>query len=332
VGLFILLPLFLIASGYILFTALQNRQINTARKNYHVGILSAVEYFYPQVDSFKQALTKWGYVEGQNIDYDIQTSPNPVGNQNILQKFVQNKVDLILVFPTEASLEAKEVTKGSNIPIISSSSWMEGNGLIDSISHPGSNLTGVRFPVTDTAAKRLELLHQLAPQAKKIWIPFLKDYPTVIPSLAGVKPLAQSLNLTIIESPFTNPSELAAYLQSQKSGHLSMDAILLVVEPLAITPAFVDQIYTFADRQKIPIASASVLDGDTGPIVGLMASNAEYGNLAATLANKILKGAKAGDLPVVTPENELQLNYKVIQKLGLIVDPGILSQAKKIVH
>jgi putative tryptophan/tyrosine transport system substrate-binding protein len=332
VGLFILLPLFLIASGYILFTALQNRQINNAHKIYHVGILSAVAYFYPQVDSFKQALTKLGYVEGQNIDYDIQTSPNPVGNQQILQKFVQNKVDLILVFPTEASLEAKEVTKGTNIPVITTAAYLDDHQLIDTISHPGGNLTGVRFPITDTAAKRLELLHQIAPLAKRIWIPYLKDYPTVAPSLMVIRPIAAALNLTLIETPFTNPVEMTTYLTSKIKGNHDMDAILMIPEPLGITPAFFNQVYEFAGTHQIPIVSATILDDDTGPILGLIASNAEYGNLAAALANKILKGAKAGDLPVVTPENELQLNYLVIQKLGIFVDPGILSQAKKIVH
>ena len=70
----------------------------------HVGILNALDYFAPTIDGFKQKMTELGYVEGKNIVYDIQKAPAPVGNQAILKKFVDDKVDLILSFPTEASL------------------------------------------------------------------------------------------------------------------------------------------------------------------------------------------------------------------------------------
>lgn len=318
-------------SGYFLFFKEKISQKATTEKVYHVGVLSALDFFFPAVDSFKQKMTELEYVEGKNIIYDIQKAPSPVGNQDIVKKFVEDKVDLILVFPTEASIEAKEVTKGTNIPIISIAASVEGNDLIKSIQQPGGNITGVRFPIGEVAAKRLELLHEIAPKAKRIWIPYLKDYPTVASALAAVKPLARSLGLTIIEAPFADPKEVTAYFKKVNVSS-GIDAILFVPEPISIIPPYTDQVYAFANTHKIPVVSATVLDGDTGPIFGLIPSNEEFGSLAAPSADKILRGIPVGTIPIVTPESELQINYKVIQKLGLTISEGLLSRATKIVR
>jgi putative tryptophan/tyrosine transport system substrate-binding protein len=317
--------------GYFLFSETINKSLKP-QKVYHVGVLSALDYFYPTVDYFKKEMTKLGYIEGKNIFYDVQKAPAPVGNQKILNKFVQNKVDLIFVFPTEAALEAKDATKGTSIPIVATESLMEGTGLIESITQPGGNLTGVRFPTIETALNRFNLLHEVLPNAKRVWIPYLKDYPTVAPSIKELAMSAKSFGITLIEVPFSTPPEIIAYLNAHKISGLGADAILLIPEPICITSAFTDPIYEFADTNKIPIISASVLNLDYGPLIGLIASNAEYARLAAPLVDKIFKGVPAGTIPIVTPENDLEINYKVAQKLGLTIPEGLLGIATKIVR
>lgn len=305
---------------------------STSTKLYHVGILSALEYFYPAVEGFKKKMTELGYVEGKNIVYDVQKGSSPIGNYQIIKKFVAQKVNLILVFPTEASLEAKAGTKGTTIPIISIASYLEGNGLIDSISHPGGTITGVRFPVTETAAKSLEILHQIAPTVKRVWIPYLRNYPTAAPSLAALMPVAQSFDIRITSTSFATPSEMATYFASKKKNDVGMDAILLVPEPIAIVPGFVDEIVAFARVHKLPIGGARVRNSDDGSLFSLAPNNLEFGRMAAPLADKILRGISAGSLPIGTPENELEINYRAIIKLGLTVDEGLLSRAVKIIR
>src|SRR3989338_2823492 len=300
-------------------------------KVYHVGILNALDYFAPTIDGFKQKMTELGSVEGKNIVYDIQKAPAPVGNQAILKKFVDDKVDLILSFPTEASLEAKEVTAGTGIPVVFADAAIEGNTLIESLRSPGGNVTGVRFPVPEIATNRLEILHELVPQATRIWIPFLKDYPTVAPSLAAIQPLADSLRITLIEAPFSTPDEVKAYLDAHDKNP-DMDAILLIPEPISILPPFIDPIYAFADVHKIPVAGIVLQDGDTGPAFSFMLDVFSVGELAAPLADKIFKGTSAGSIPVVTSESVFEINYKVTQKLGLVVSESLLSIADRVVR
>ena len=171
----------------------------------------------------------------------------------------------------------------------------------------------------------------MVPQATRIWIPFLKDYPTVAPSLAAIQPLADSLRITLIEAPFSTPDEVKAYLDAHDKNP-DMDAILLIPEPISILPPFIDPIYAFADVHKIPVAGIVLQDGDTGPAFSFMLDVFSVGELAAPLADKIFKGTSAGSIPVVTSESVFEINYKVTQKLGLVVSESLLSIADRVVR
>ena len=103
--------------------------------------------------------------------------------KSVLQKFVADKVDAIFVFPTEASLEAKTATQGTNIPVVFNFAFIEGMGLVDSVRAPGGNITGVRYPGPDIAIKRFEIMRALVPQAKRMLIPYQKGYPIVTPQV-----------------------------------------------------------------------------------------------------------------------------------------------------
>ncbi len=164
-------------------------------KVYRVGILSGFEFFYPAVDGFKAKMTELGYVEGENIVYDVQTAPVDIeAYRSIAEKFVDDQVDLIFVFPTEASMEVKAATQGTNIPVIFDLAFtdVEGINLIDSIREPGGNITGVRFPSAEIAGKRLQILLELVPDAKQVFVPYFEGYPNVPGQLDGNRHLAES--------------------------------------------------------------------------------------------------------------------------------------------
>ena len=308
-------------------------QAVSAPKVYHVGILNALDFFSDTTLGFKKKMTELGYVEGVNIFYDEQKAPAPVGNENVIKKFVDEKVDLILSFPTEASLEAKRGVMGTNIPVVFGNAFIESNDLVESIAHPGGNITGVRFPGVDMSMRRLELLHELAPKAKRFWIPYLKDYPSVPPQIEKLEPFAASLGLILVETPFSSPAELSTYIDAQSSSkNIAMDAVLMIAEPFGAMQETLDAVHKFADTHQLPVVGARVVDKDVGPALSLFENSFAVGGLAATLADKIFKGTPAGEIPVISPENELSINVKVIQKLGLVASEGLLSQAVTIVH
>ncbi len=305
-----------------------------APKVYRVGILSGLDFFANTTDGFKAKMTELGYVEDQNIVYDLQkTNFEPAKEQEILQKFVADKVDLIFVYPTEASLAAKAATQGTNIPVLFANAFVEGNTLIENVRQPGGNITGVRFPGPDIAVKRLEILHELVPQVKRVWVAYQRDYPSVPPVLEVLRPAAASLGVTLVEVPATSPADIQADLQARvKAAEIGIDAIMMIPEPLSVHPDAFAAMSKFAVEHKVPIAGSLISAEGYGIVFMNLSDNVEVGELAAPLADKIFKGIPAGTIPVVSPEAHLRLNYKVAQELGLTVPEGLLSQAVEVIR
>jgi putative ABC transport system substrate-binding protein len=205
---------------------------------YRVGVLSGLEFVADVTDGFKAGMAELGYVEGGNIVYDVQRTDFDMEKyRSILQQFVEDQADLIFVFPTEASIEAKAATAGTDIPVVFDFALIEGVGLVESVREPGGNITGVCYPGPDIALKRFEIMRELAPEATRMLIPCQKGYPIVGPQLEALRPAAEAVGITLIEAPAVDAAELEAALQAQvQPDGVGFDAILFLAEPLAVTP------------------------------------------------------------------------------------------------
>jgi putative ABC transport system substrate-binding protein len=305
------------------------------KKVYRVGIISGAEAFADIADGFKTKMTELGYVEGGNIVYDLhKLNADPAGEKRVTQKFVADKVDLIFAFPTEPTVAAKEAAKGTDIPIVFALAGIEGNNLVDSILKPGGNITGVRFPGPEITAKRLEILQELAPQAKRIYLIYDPNYPNTRPALDSLYKTAPSLGMTLVEDTVNNLEELRTTLQERSAlEDIGIDAIFIMPEILTQSPEGWALIIAFADEHKVPVAGGMAYTTEKGAIFSVVPNCVEMGRLAAPMADKIFKGVPAGEIMVVTPTSaEIWLNYTAIQKLGLTAPEGLLSRADKIIH
>jgi putative ABC transport system substrate-binding protein len=303
-------------------------------KVYRVGVLSGLEFVADITDGFKEGMTELGYIEGENIVYDVQRTDFDMEKyRSILQQFVADDVDLIFVFPTEASMEAKAATAGTDIPVVFNFALIEGMGIVDSVREPGGNITGVRYPGPDIALKRFEIMRELAPEATRMLIPYQAGYPIVEPQLEALLPVAEAAGITLIEAPAADAAELEAALQThvQPDG-VDFDAILFLAEPLAVTPAPFAVMGKFAYEHKIPIGGALMAAEGYESVFGVNVNILASGKQAAPLADKILRGTPAGTIPVVSAENFIQINYKAAQQLGLTVPEGLLSEADEVIR
>lgn len=304
------------------------------QKVYRVGILSGLDFFADTTDGFKEKMTELGYVEGKNIVYDVQkTNFDMTAYKSTLKKFVDNKVDLIFVFPTEASQEAKAATEGTGIPVVFANANIEDTNLVNSVREPGGSITGVRWPGPDLALQRFEIMRELVPQAKRMWIPYQKGYPIVKSQLEALRPAFAAANITLIEVPATDATEFGAELQKQsESVNNATDVILIIPEPLCVTPDAFVVLGKFADEHKIPVGGALMSVEDYDSVFGLTPQSVSVGKQAAVLADKILRGIPAGSIPVVSAEGYFQLNYKAAQKLRLNVSEGLLARANEVIR
>jgi putative ABC transport system substrate-binding protein len=305
------------------------------QKVYRVGILSGLDRFADIADSFKAKMAEMGYIEGSNIIYDTQkTNFEPDKENQILRKFVADKVDLIFGFNTEVAAEAKAATQGTNIPVIFANANIEGTSLVNCISQPGGNITGVRYPGTDVAVRRLEILHEIVPQAKRIWLPYQKNYPGIPGQLVGVRQVAASLGVTLMEFPADGLTGLQAEMERRSQlSDIGFDAVLFIPESLSTIRTTFDTIARFTKERKIPIGGSFVVTEEGyGTIFAVTINDNEIGKQASYLADKIFKGIPAGTIPVITPEACLIINYKAVKELGLTVPEKLLSRADEIIH
>lgn len=303
-------------------------------KVYHVGVLSGLDFVSTITDGFKAGMTDLGYVEGQNIVYDVQnTNVDIDAYRHVLQGFVANHVDLILAFPTEASLEAKAATAGTTIPVVFNFAMIEGIDLVKSVREPGGNITGVRHTGAELTVKRFEMIREIAPKATRMLVPYLAGYPNVAAQLEALRPVAAAAGVTLVEVPAANPSALEAALQTRAaSGEPGVDAIILLSEPLAVTPETYVVLGKFASTHTLPIGGSLLMKEGNTALFNLNVDPIGAGRQAAPLADKILRGAPAGSIPVVSPEGYLQVNYREAQKLRIPVPEGWLIQAKEIIR
>ena len=323
--------LLLIAAVYFL---LMPKTEEEPQKVYRVGMLSGLSYAAEAADGFKAGMAELGYIEGQDIIYDLQeTDFDMAVYRNTLNKFVEDEVDLIFVFPTEASQEAKAATEGTGIPVVFTIANIEGTGLVESVVAPGGNITGVRYPGPDIALQRFEIMRELAPEAKRYWIPYQRGYPIVASQLDALYPAAEAAGITLIEAPAGDAAEVQALLDERaESADIGIDAILSLAEPLYVTPDAFSAMCEFAAEHEIPNAGALIEIEGCGSLFGVHIHNFNTGKQVAPLADRILKGASASTISVVSAEPYFQFNYKVAQEMGIDVPEGLLERADEIIH
>ncbi len=308
-------------------------QTGKEERVYRIGVLSGLEFVYDITNGFKDGMENLGYIEGENVVYDVQRTDFDMENYTrILKRFEDEDVDLILVYPTEATIEAKKVADRGGIPVVFTFALIEEMGIVDSIREPGGYVTGVRYPGPAIANLRFEIMQELLPEADSMLIPYQKGYPIVEPQLKVLRPAAQEAGINLIELPAADVQELETELNKLLEDGTDIDAVLFLAEPLAVTPDAFAAIGKFSEDKGVPMGGALMIFGGYESIFGVNVNTYRTGEQASQLADKILRGTKAGTIAVVSSENYINVNYKEAQKQGIEVGEGLLAIADNIIR
>ena len=298
-----------------------------ARKNYRVAILSNEPS--PALDGLRHGLRDLGYVEGRDITLEyFWAGPDSGRFPALAAEIVRKKADFIFTWGTPATVAAKKATTA--IPIIMGAVGDPLSvGLVTSLGHPGGNITGLSSMAIDLEEKRLELLKQLAPQIKKVVVLWHSGNPALQVSSRTASAAAQKLDLKLAFVSLTEAPTLEGVLDL--AGQQRADGLAVMAEPALI--AQVAKITAFAKQRRLPAVYAYPEYSRAGGLLTYATSYYDLFRRAATYIDRIIKGAKPGDLPVEQPTKfELIVNLGTARALGLTVPQSLLIRADSIIE
>jgi putative ABC transport system substrate-binding protein len=297
----------------------------------HIGILETVSPSSnaSNLDALRRGLRESGYVE--NRDYVLEyRSADGDGRlfPALAGELARLGVDLIVTRGTPAARAAKNATE--TIPIVMAAIGEPlGVGVVASLARPGGNVTGLSAFVTELAGKRVELLKELRPGNSMAAFLVNMGNPVAPVQWEETKKAAQTLGIEVTLLDVETKDDIPRAFEAASARHV--DTLLVGID--ALTQENRQLIADLAAKYRMAAIYPSKEFVDAG---GLMAYGVSYPDLyfrAASLIDKIFRGAKAGDLPVEQPTKlELIINLKAATALGLNVPPPMLSRADEVIE
>jgi putative ABC transport system substrate-binding protein len=298
-------------------------------KVYRIGILSATPHPLG-MDDFLESLRVLGYIERQNVVFESRSAEGRFERLPALAaELVRLRVDVIVAAVTQASLAAKNAT--TTIPIVMLNVGDPvGAGLVRSLARPGGNVTGTSVPLGEAAAKALEVLKQILPALRRVAV--LRNPANAVFQAQLVKETeaaAQSLKIQLLMFEAGDVIEIDRAFERIVSQR--PEALIVIPDPVFTVHRA--QIAALAVKHRLPSVSAVIEYADAGLLAAYAPSFSELGARAAAQVDKILKGAKAGDLPVEqATKYELVVNLKTAKSIGLTIPPSVSLRAHRVIE
>ena len=295
-----------------------------------LGVLAPGTPPQPWVEILRQGLRDLGYVESQNLIIEPRYAEGRDERlPELAAELVRLPVDIIVAGGSTAIRAAQDATR--TIPIVMAAAGDPvGTGLITSLARPGGNITGVSLLSAELPGKRLEILKEAVSQSTRIAVLMNPTNPGSARQLRNLTEASRALGLHLHAVELRRPEELdgafAAMTREQ------VDALFVMDEPLLMN-SLRAQIADFAAKSKVPAIYGWRAYVDAGGLLAYGPRLPDVIRRAAVYVDKILKGAKPGDLPVEQPTTfELIINLKAAKALGLTIPSTLLFQADEVIQ
>jgi putative tryptophan/tyrosine transport system substrate-binding protein len=276
-------------------------------------------------ESLRRELRKLGYVESKNIVFEsLSSEGKPDRYAALAGELVRSKVDVILTSSPDETLAAKNATK--TIPIVFYAAGDPvASGLVDSLAHPGGNVTGFTTIASVLSGKRLELVKEIVPKLSRVAVLWYRSMqPWKESQLA-----ARELGLQLHSMQVSSADELESAFTDAVTARSA--AVVVVESPLASSTG--KQIAALAAKNRLPTVYARKDFVEGGGLMSYGADPSEAHRRIALLVDKILKGANPAELPVEQPTKfELVINLKTAKQIGLTIPPNVLARADKVIR
>jgi putative tryptophan/tyrosine transport system substrate-binding protein len=288
-----------------------------------IGVLNV-----PIEEFLRQALRDLGYIEGKNIAIESRrSSASERELQSLASELVRSKVDVIVTAgsPTARAVLAATAT----IPVVFSAGDPVATGLVTSLVKPGGNATGVSVLSTELMAKRVDFLHQLAPRARRVACLMNSSNPIAPLQLEEAQKAARAFGMRLIALDARNEAELDAELH--KLPRLSVDGFLVTVDLFLM--ASKSKIARAVRKARLPAIYPYREYLGEGTLASYGPNLNETARKLAAYVDKILKGAKPGDLPIEQlSKYELVIDLRAARELNIKVPQELLYRADEVIE
>ncbi len=281
------------------------------------------------VGPFREGLRDLGYVEGRNVLIEYRWAEGKYDRfPALIGELLALKVAVIVTAGTPATLAVKKAT--TSVPLVMTAVGDPvGTGIVPSLSHPGGNITGLTAISTEMDAKRLELLREVVPSVSYIALLWNAASPLQVLAEKQVQAAAQVLRMRVLSLGVKTEEEIKSALAVMARER--PDALLVLADRLLLHHRAL--IMDFATRHRLPGVHAYRELVEAGGLMSFGPSYADMHKRAAYFVDRILKGAKPGDLPVERPRTfELVINLKVAKALGLTIPQSVLLRGTEIIQ
>jgi putative ABC transport system substrate-binding protein len=281
------------------------------------------------VGAFREGLRDLGYVEGQNVLIEYRWADGKYDRfPALIGELLAQKVAVLVTAGTPATLAVKKATTSVPLVMIAVGDPV-GTGIVPSLNYPGGNITGLTSISTEMDAKRLELLREVVPTVSYIAVLWNAASPLQVLAEKQVQAAAQELRMKVLSLGVKTEEEIKNALAVM--AREQPDALLVLADRLLLHHR--ELIMDFAVRHRLPGVYAYRELVEAGGLMSYGPSYADMHKRAAYFVDRILKGAKPGDLPVEQPPTfELVINLKVAKALGLTIPQSVLLRGTEVIQ
>ena len=303
-----------------------------AARLYRIGMMEVVgtSANAANLGAFRRGLSELGYVEGQNVLIEYRSADGRTERfADLAIELVRLKVDVIVTRGEPAALAAKHAT--ATIPIVMASSGDPAvSGIVASLARPGGNVTGFHVMAPpELGSKRLQLLKEAVPGLSRVgilWNP-ADIYPPLI--VRDTERAARAMRVQLASLEVQRPEAFEQAFESALLGQV--DGLIAVEDYLTFTDR--TRIVEFTAMSRLPAIYGLREFVDAGGLMSYGTDRRDLYRRCAAYIDKILKGARPGDLPVEPPTKfELAINLKTARALGLVIPPSLLLRADHVVE
>jgi len=278
---------------------------------------------------FRDGLRDLGYGEGKNLVIEYRWAEGRYDRfPELIAELVASNVLLIATAGTPASLAVKKAAPSLPLVMIAIGDPI-GSGLAESLGRPGGSATGLTSISQDLEGKRLEIIKEALPSARKLVVLTNPTNPYLVRDEQEVRGAASALHLPAVFIPVTRVEDLSDALE--RIGQEGADAMLVPADRIFLHGR--ERIAAFSARTKVPVISAYREIAEAGGLISFGPSYAVMHRQAARYVDKILKGAKPADIPIEQPERfELVINAKTAHSLGVETPATLLARADEVIE